>query len=138
ICSQTKAGEPTAGPRAPSFLVQFGFLPGPGRPPAGAWTVFLQGLNSLPPWRGRPSFGAWRAFLQSQSGLPPVPGQAASVARTAFLQLQDRQPPWPERPSSSSRTGYLRGQGSLPVNGYLHLISNEIANLVGCPQIHHM
>jgi hypothetical protein len=57
------------------------------------------------PGAGRPASGVRAAFLQVQNGLPP--GPELNSAR-------------PERPSSSSRTGYLRGQGDLPVNGYLN------------------
>jgi hypothetical protein len=121
ICLLAKEGEPTAGPRSTSFLVQDGPPPGPGRLYFRSRAVFLQAgaaflqlLDLLHPWPERPSSSSRTGFLRCRSGLPPAPELATSVAGAAFLQLQDRLPPWPGRPSSSSRTGFLRGRSGLP------------------------
>jgi hypothetical protein len=73
--------------------------------------------------------------IPGESGPPQMPGRLSSGARTAFFRRQDGLLPGPERtpsraewPSFSSGTGYLRGQGGLPVNGYIMKVNYGLAN----------
>jgi hypothetical protein len=72
------------------------------------------------------------AFLRGTDGLPAEPGRFHPESdRPSFR--SERSSSRQELSSSSSRTGYLRGQGDLPVNGYL--FTDETEDTIGRTQI---